>query len=174
MIVLLIASLIALATCGAGCLVLRTLTRPQVSTEDMNDWIDINWQNCRPLERLLDPTEFQFLRDRGLSKERIKQLRFQRQKLFRLYLRRLTHDFNGVHAVLKMAMVNSASDRPDLAQELATQRIAFHRALIGVEFRLVLYAAGFDTAPSMDLIRPMERLHARFCELMPAMSGAPA
>jgi hypothetical protein len=124
------------------------------------------------MARLLDPMEFQYLRKKGLSEKRIGQLRVQRRKLFRLYLRGLRHDFNSVHATLKAAIMNSASDRPDLAGELARQRIEFYRALLGAEVRLALYAAGFNTTPSMDLLRPIECLHLRIGELMPVTTGA--
>ena len=174
MIVLFIAPLMALVGGGAFFVLVRRITRPGLSSEDLNGWIDINRQSCRPLERLLDPTEFAYLRNRGLSKGRIKELRRQRLRLFRLYLRRLTLDFHAVHAALEVALVNSAEDRPDLARELGKQRLLFYRGLLSVECHLVLYAAGIHTAPSLDLIRPLERLHVQFCQLSPAMEGAQA
>jgi hypothetical protein len=164
-----------MALVGAAFFVVaRRIIRPGLSSEDLNGWIDINWQSCRPLERLLDPTEFAYLRNRGLSKNRIKELRRQRLKLFRLYLRRLTLDFNAVHAALDVTLVNSAEDRPDLARELGKQRLSFYRGLLSVECHLALYAAGIHVAPSLDLIRPLEQLHLHFRQLTPVMEGAQA
>lgn len=170
MTVIWLASLIALATAGACFGALRKLTRPRVSSADLNAWIDINWQSCRPMERLLDPSEFEFLRHRGLSKQRIQQLRARRRALFRMYLRRLTHEFNSAHDALRRAVVNSSVDRPDLARELCRQRLVFYRELIGVEVRLSLNSMGFYSPPSLELIRSLERLHLDFCRLAPAMA----
>jgi len=166
--------LVVAAACWGFYLALRKLTRPRVSTAEMNDWIDMSWQNCRPIERLLDPAEFHFLHVRGLSKQRIKQLRSQRQKLFRLYLRRLTHEFNMLHGALAAAMVQSATDRPDLWRELSRQRMLFYRRLVGVEFRLALYPLGFDRKPALELIRPLQELQVQFRELVPVMAGVQA
>jgi hypothetical protein len=171
-----IAVLLALTIAGACFRLLRKLTRPQVSSEDLNAWIDINWQSCSPLERLLDPAEFEFLQKRGLSKQRIRGLRAKRRGLFRMYLRRLTNEFNMADAALRTVLVTTGCDRPNLARELARQRVLFYRGLIGVELRLTLNAMGFDSVPvpSLDLIRPLERLHLEFCNLVPDMSAAAA
>src|SRR2546426_8822334 len=98
-----IAGLVALAVAGACFHFLLKLTRPRVNSDDLNAWIDINWEFCSPLERLLDPSEFEFLRKRGLSEARIRELRAKRRSLFRMYMRRLTHEFNLAHAALKTA-----------------------------------------------------------------------
>jgi len=173
-----IAALIVLAIAGACYRALRKLTRPEVSSEDLNAWIDSDWQSCSPMERLLDPSEFEFLKKRGLSKERINALRAKRRSLFRMYMRRITHEFNVAHAALQSVLVASNVDRPDLAKELGRQKLLFYRGLINVEVRLTINALGFDrvSMPSMDLIRPLERLHQEFGRLVPqmAMSGAGA
>src|SRR5438552_10122834 len=116
MTVIWIASLIALALAGIGLRLLRKLTRPAGSSEDLNDWIDINWQANSPLERLLDPYEFEFLRERGLSPQRIRQLRAKRRSLFRMYMRRLTCEFNMAHAALQTVVLTAQADRPDLVR----------------------------------------------------------
>jgi hypothetical protein len=174
MTVIYIASFLALALSAACLLVLRKLTRPRVSAQDLNAWIDINWQSSSPLERLLDPAEFELLLDRGLSRERVNQVRARRRVLFRMYLRRLTQEFNTAHEALEMVLVGASIDRPDLVGDLNRQRLLFYRGLIGVEVRLALNALGFDAMPSLDLLRPLERLHIEFCRLAPAMPGAPA
>jgi hypothetical protein len=174
MTVIYIASFLALTLSGACFLVLWKLTRPRVSADDLNVWIDINWQASSPLERLLDPAEFELLIERGLSRERVKQLRARRRELFRMYLRRLTQEFNTAHEALQLVLVHTGIDRPDLARELNQQRLLFYRGLIGVEVRLALNTLGFDATPSLDLLRPLERLHVEFCRLMPVMPAAQA
>jgi hypothetical protein len=176
MTILWIAALVDLAVAASSFLVLRKLTHPRVSSEDLNAWNDIDWQSCSPLERLLDPAEFEFLRKRGLSEARIKDLQAKRRSLFRMYMRRLAHDFNMAHSALKTVLVTAEVDRPDLVREMGRQRFLFYRGLIGVEARLVLNALGFHCVPvpSLALIRPLEQLHMEFCNLVPAMSGAQA
>ena len=170
------AALIAFAIVAACFRALRKLIRPQVSAEDLNTWIDMNWQSCSPLERLLDRSEFEFLERRGLDKARIHALRAKRRELFRMYMRRLTHEFNSAHAALQTVLVTAEVDRPELARELARQRLLFYRGLIGVEVRLRLNAMGFDSVPvpSLALIRPLERLHLECCRLVPDLSAAQA
>ena len=174
MTVIWIASLIALALVGASFLALRKLTHPQVSSEDLNAWIDTNWQASSPIERLLDPSDFEFLRKRGLSAGRIKRLRATRRSLFRIYMRRLTHEFNMAHNTLQAALLTANIDRPDLVAELGRQRFLFYRGLIAIEMNLTLNALGFDSVPvpSLKLIRPLERLHMEFCNLVPDLTGA--
>jgi hypothetical protein len=176
MTVIWIASLIALGLAGASFLALRKLTHPRVSSEDLNAWIDRNWQASSPIERLLDPSEFEFLRKRGLSRARIQQVRAKRRSLFRIYMRRLTHEFNRAHATLHTALLTANIDRPGLVAELGRQRLLFYRGLIGVEVHLTLNALGFDSVPvpSLQLIRPLERLHIEFCNLVPDLTGAQA
>ena len=112
MTVISIAALVAVAA-GILCVyMLRKLINPRVSSEDLHSWVDINAQSSRPLERLLDPSEFEYLRRRGLGKQRIEQLQAQRRKLFRMYLRRLTCDFNTACCAISEMLVNSTVDRP--------------------------------------------------------------
>src|SRR5690348_14135456 len=108
-----IAALLALAIAGACVRVLRKLTRPQVSSEDLNACIDINRQPCSPMERLLDPAEFEFLQKRGMGKKRIAQVRAKRRQLFRMYTRRLTREFNMAHGTLQSLLVAERIDRPE-------------------------------------------------------------
>jgi len=172
--VLYAASLGALLTGGACFWFLWRITSSSSTAEDLDAWIDVSWQSSRPIERLLDPAEFDFLRRRGLSKKRINELRTKRRTLFRMYLRRLTQEFNAVHAALRAVMAESSVDRPDLMRELGRQRLLFYRYLIGVELRLVINSFGFETTPSLALIQPLERLHLEFCNLVPVASGAQA
>jgi hypothetical protein len=167
MIVLLLACLSALALGCLGFSLLRRVTCPRISSEDLNAWIDIDWQSCRPLERLLDPAEFAFLKPR-LSDERIRQLRSRRRELFRMYLRRLAHDFNTAHALLRSAMADSPADRPELARDLGRQRLLFYHRLVRIELQLALDALGIHTVPRLDLLEPLERLHTEFQRLAPA------
>jgi hypothetical protein len=176
MTILCIAAVFALATTAAGFYIFRKLTRPQASTEQVDAWADSDWQSSSPLERLLDPAEFEFLRQRGVSGKRITALRAQRRSIFRKYIRRLTVNFNTTHAALKSVLISASEDRPDLIRELARQKFLFYRGVIGIEIRLMLNALGFNGAPvtSLVLMRPLQRLHLEIGSLLPELSGAAA
>ena len=62
MTIIWIASLIALALGGVCLRVLRKLIRPQIFAEAT----DLAWQVGSPIDRLLDPAEFEFLRSREI------------------------------------------------------------------------------------------------------------
>jgi len=168
MIAIAIASLVAFAIGGACFLVLRKLTLARAAFEDLNAWTELEHQTTGPLERLLDPAEFEHLLQRGMRREQVRQLRARRRRLFRMYLRRLTEEFNTAHELLQMVLVTAGEDRPDLVRELNQQRLLFYRGLIAVELRLTLNALGFEAAPTLELLRPLERLHLEFCRFLPA------
>jgi len=121
----------------------------------------------RTLQRLQDKEEFKFLRGR-LSQARIRQLQAERRAILRRYVRGLACDFNRLYHALRLSLVESETDRPDLAAELAHQRLLFYRNVLLVEFRLLLNACGVDRTPTLHLVRRIEMIHARLCELAPA------
>ena len=123
--------------------------------------MDLSWRDYRPLHRLLDPIDFDFLRKCGISKRRIQKLRAERQSIYRLCLRSLAQDFGCLHRTLSVLLIQSQSDRPDLVAELAKQRMIFHRNLVLAEFRLLLYRCGFERMPAIDLVKPLEILQSQ-------------
>ncbi len=168
-------AVLILVSTGASCLwMMYRLVKPRPHAEDLDSCADVHWRTSQPIERLLDPAEFEFLRRRGLSAARINALRVKRRQLFRMYLHSLTQEFNAVHNALKLIVVQSETDRADLARELARQRILFYRHLTLIRIHLLLSALGMEMAPTIELIRPLERLRTEFLLLAPAVSGARA
>lgn len=119
---------------------------------------DLTWKHYRPFQRLLDPADFQYLRDRGISESRVRKLRAERRKIYRLCLRHLARDFNRVYRTLNQVLFQSEVDRPDLAAEVTRQRITFYQNLLWAEVRLTLHACGADRMPELDLTAPLEAL----------------
>ncbi len=160
---------------GVIVFLLRSLfaTRSAVASESA-ECNDFSWRNYKPIQRLLDPTDFNYLRRKGISEDRIKKLRVERRKIYRLCLRSLAGDFNQVHQALSLLMVHSNADRPDLAAELARQRFVFYRNLLLVEFRLTLNAFGVESMPTVDLFAPLAFLQAQLQQLTPVSVGAAA
>lgn len=143
---------------GAGIVAITrtfslTLTRyTDLACDDAVSWKDY------PLQRLLDPADLDYLRRRGISETRISQLRAQRRKTFRLCLHSLSRDFDKLHRTLKLLLVHSRYDRPELAALLAKQKVAFCRNVLKAEIALALHACGLDGALRIDLLEPLRAI----------------
>jgi hypothetical protein len=152
-------------------LLLRTFYITRISQAEASQGMDLSWRDYRPLHRLLDPADFEFLRRRGVNEARIKTIIAERRKIYRLCLRSLACDFNSVYRALNLVLIHSRVDRPDLAAELAKQRLTFYRSLMLVEFRLAVHRWGFSL-PTVDLLQPLEILQSQLRML--ATAGAAA
>jgi len=160
-----IGALVTLLLVCAIVPLLRTLALTHISDGRALGFADLNY---RPMQRLLDPAEFRYLRDHGISKEKVNTLRRQRRTIYRLYLRDVAQEFNRVHSVLRVLLVSSYFDRPDLAKLLAKQTFTFYPNLLLVEVRLTLYACGFEKMPKIDVLGPLEMIQAQLRQLTPA------
>ncbi|HWE49282.1 MAG TPA: hypothetical protein VG273_05815 [Bryobacteraceae bacterium] len=116
----------------------------------------------RPMLRLLSDEDIRFIAGDPIG---FKALRAERRKLFRRYLSCLTKDYARLLAGIRMVMVQSGVDRPDLAKALAKNRALFALAICKVEFRLALHAAGIGAVDVSGLVGAFDTLHdqiARF------------
>jgi hypothetical protein len=99
-----------------------------------------------PLESRLTPDDFNFLLGHPtVGRTFLRQLRRERRKVLRLYIRRLRIDFNRVCAELKTLMVQSRQDRPDLARVLVKKRLYFTVRVVQAELGMFCEAAGLTT-----------------------------
>jgi len=170
-IIIPIASLVMLALATATIFLLRSFFAGSRPEED-SPVQELCWKDYRPLERLLDPADFEFLRRRGVSETKIKKMRAERRRIYRLCLRNLAYDFNQIHRGVNLVLIQSNVDRPELAAELAKQKLTFYRNLLTAEFRLTLNAFGMDRMPAIDLLQPLEVLQSHLQQL--AVAGAAA
>src|SRR5579872_6000653 len=108
------------------------------------EWIDeLSIERYRPMMRLLDGGDIAFLRTQpGFTPSMASKLRQQRSKLFRGYLNCLTGDFSRVCSAIKLVMLHSQYDRPDLATALIRHQVMFGMGMLAVYFRLALYHWG--------------------------------
>jgi len=109
----------------------------------------------RPMLRLLAHDDLDFV---GADHRLRSALRARRRALFRGYLRCLTRDYSELLAGIRKAMVDSGTDRPDLARTLARNRVLFAWAICKVEYRLALHATGFGEVDISALITSIETL----------------
>ena len=119
----------------------------------------------RPMLRLLSDDDIAFL---SSNKPLLKKVRRQRSEIFRGYLSCLAKDYGRLLAGVRLAMVGSAVDRPELTRLLAKNRILFAVALCRIECRLWLYDAGMGKVDVSGLVEAMELLKAQIGVLTPS------
>lgn len=137
--ILVILSLLALA-------VARWLTGGSDTSENRIELIlsgDSFSDRYRPMERLLCESDWKFLSTQpGFTSSRIREIRAKRRNLFRRYLNCVNGDFGAMCVLVRALMVQSATDRPDLARALFRIRVSFFYTLLKIQLRLAAHAVG--------------------------------
>ena len=134
------------------------------------DWIEnISAGSYRPMQRLLAGDDFAFLLSHpGQTRRAVQQLRRERRKIFRGYLRCLRRDFNLICTGLQVLMMQSTYDRPDLAGLLISQKIRFQVNLMLVELHLLLHACGCNNLMDVrDLVTALDVLGRELRQMVP-------
>ena len=133
------------------------------------EWLsELSADRYRPMMRLLEDTDFQFLRaQKGYTREMGKRLRLQRAEAFRGYLQLLESDFNRVAAALQLILTQSNHDLPELAGGLFHRRLTFVCRVIEVQLRLALFRYGWDGVDGAELIRLFDGLRLDLRNLVP-------
>lgn len=121
----------------------------------------------RPMLRLLSEEDLALV---ASNPKLAKSLRTERQKLFRSYLRCLTKEYGRLLNGIRMVMVQSHVDRPDLARALAKNRAMFALAICRIECRLTMQSMGFGTVDISGVVEAFDRLR----ESAVAMSALPS
>jgi hypothetical protein len=128
-----------LALYGFGVLFTRLISRDRMPSLPEN------------LDAICSPTRYEemdrFLQERDPSTSfgdgsHEAQRRKARVKAFRGYVRQLSEDFHQVSKAVKLMMLESSVDRPDMARILMKQRLVFAYAMVSMEFKLIMYEAG--------------------------------
>jgi hypothetical protein len=102
------------------------------------------------------------------------RLRIQRCQIFRLYLSSLNTDFRRICAAMKLIMLASNTDRPDLAAALVRHQMMFGLGVLSVEFRLVLYRYGLCEVDVTGLVKVFDRMRLELRTMVPAAAGMAA
>src|SRR3954447_11105757 len=142
-------ALAVLTTLGlmVGVVLARRIGSGSESLPVTTEWLgDLSDDRYRPMLRLLDEKEFRFLRaQKGFSPALEKRLRCQRVETFLGYLHMLEADFKRVCLALKVMLLQSDSDRPDLAWALLQRQMTFAFGMLLLQFRLILFRGGIAT-----------------------------
>jgi hypothetical protein len=138
------------------------------------EWIDeLSTDRYRPMMRLLDSRDIEFLRSQaGFTSKMESEMRARRCRIFRGYLRCLDMDFQRVCTALKLVLVQSEQDRPDLSWILLHNQVLFATGLLAVHFRLILYGWGVGTVDADGLVRNFDGMASELRHLVPAAMPA--
>lgn len=140
------------------------------------DWIEeLSIERYRPMLRLLYGDDFAFVSaEVGFGVNQKAQFRSQRVRIFRGYLRRLRSDFEQVSLAIRVVMVQSRYDRPDLAHTLIRRRLQFATGVAIVHLRLFLYQWGLGGVDATGLMKIFEALRLELRALLPGTLRAAA
>lgn len=160
-------------------LVLVKLTRHFASPQHLPvtaEWIEeLSIERYRPMLRLFNQEDLHFLRSQpGFTPQMATKFRVQRCQLFQEYLRNLDDDFKRICMALKVLMVQSEHDRPDLASVLVRNQMTFAYGMTMVRFELVCYRYGVGTVDVTGLVKLFDGLRLELRTLVPAESWAGA
>ena len=158
----------------ALALVARKMAGRAKRVEFDPSWLeDFSISKYRPMLRLLSEDDYEFLASQaGYQGKIASQLRSERRKVFRAYLRNLVRDFHRLHYVAKMMAVHSAKDRPDFAVALLKQRLTFSAAVASLKVRLVLHAVGIGAVDVRNLIDSLDHMRTNVHSLIPQTGQA--
>ena len=135
-----------------------------------SEWIDdLSLDRYRPMVHMLDGSEVAFLRSQpGFTPDMAIKLRAQRTRIFRGYLRNLETDFGRVCAAIKVVMLQSQHDRPELAEALVRQQITFACAMLSVRARVFLYSLGVCGVEVSKLVKIFDSMRVELRTMIPA------
>ena len=133
-------------------------------------WIDdLSVDRYQPMIRLLGEDDLQFLRSHpNFRPSQVAEFRRQRCRIFASYLQGLHSDFQRVSMALKIIMVQSRHDRPDLAQLLVRSQRAFVFGLMLVQVRVLFYRFGLGSVDVAGLLKLFDIARLELRALVPA------
>jgi len=168
------AAALLLVTVVLALLLRKLLSPSQPPALDPAWWMSFSVEKYRPAERLFSADDYEFLaRQPGFTPRLARRLRAQRRKVFRQYLRCLSRDFDRLYAVARQLLLDSSSDRPELARALVWQWVLFHLGLALVHGRLLLQWLGLGTVDVRGLVSAAEAMRERLFALRAAPAAVP-
>ena len=123
----------------------------------------------RPMLRLLADEDFGFVAG---NPKLLRALRSERHRIFRSYLSCLTREYGRLLAGIRLVMVQSRVDRPDLARALAKNRLLFTLAICRIEYRLAMQSLGLGKVDISAVVESFDRLRESAVALQALPSAA--
>jgi hypothetical protein len=148
---------------GGGILMLATRMRLLDSVAQSNHPLP-DADRYRPMLRLLSDADLKFA---GRNPALRAKVAAGRRELFRAYVRCLTKDYGRLLGSIRLLMVESGVDRPDLAKALAKNRFVFAMALCRIDLHLRLHALGLSNVDVSGLMEALDGLRATMNVMTP-------
>ena len=131
------------------------------------DWFEsFSMDSYAPMERLLDPGDFDFLaRQPGYQPQIGARLLKERKKLFLGYLRFLIGDFNQMLRIAKLMIVSATEDRAEFARVLWRQRVTFYWAVCALRVRVALYPMAWTPLEVSKLVQALDHIREQVIQM---------
>ena len=172
-----IAMLLILISAAIGIVLVhlvRSLATPRNLAASLDTVAEFSTERYRPMMRLVDGSDQEFLKSHAAATPKmIAQVRKEHCRAFRGYLRGLETDFQAVCWAIKAVMLQSQTDRADLAALLLRSQVAFALCVLKIELRVALYSHGIGTVSVAGLLGQFDGMRLELRSLVPAaMSSA--
>jgi hypothetical protein len=127
-------------------------------------WKSFTPHRYSPIARLLDESDFDYLREQqGCNSEIIRELRRRRISVFEGLLREMTADFGRLQAMGQLMLSAGVADA-SLREALFQQKVQFTIGLVRVRMQLVGYRMGIGR---VDVRRMLEAMRLSATMLRP-------
>ena len=146
--------LLAVALLASLGLAIRSILASKTALPVTTEWLDeLSPERYRPILRLLAEGEMDFLDSQpGFTPGMLAAVRRHRAEAIRDRLQAMSCDFSLVCAALKLIMLQSQVDRPELALALLRSQITFAGNMLLAHGRLWLYRVGLGSVDVSALI----------------------
>jgi len=152
-------------TCGSALVLMATLAalrfrkdRGEFDEEDA-DSSGFTLTRYQPMARLLSEDDLLFLASQpGYRSELGARFLRERRRIFRLYLRDLSRDFQHLHAEARKIVANSEAQHAALVGLLLRQQVTFWQVRGSLELHLALSRLGIGKVDARRLVDAIESM----------------
>jgi hypothetical protein len=172
--VLIVASILTLVLIVAALLIARRLGKPRNDLPLSPEWInDLSTDKYRSMMRLLSRRDLDNLRSRpDYSTKMAAEFRRERSHLFSEYLNAMSVDFERICMAIRVLMLNSSYDRPDLASTLIQSQFMFKLAIANLRMRVFFYTLGWCEGDASEVFRIFDAMRLELRNCVPAGAAA--
>jgi hypothetical protein len=158
----------------AVLLIVRRMGKHAYSLPLTSEWINqLSTDKYSNMMRLLNRRDLDNLRLRpDYSAEMAAKFRRERSRIIKGYLDAMTVDFARICAAIRVLMLNSKYDRPDLASTLIKSQIMFALAMAVLRIRVFFYALGWCEGDASELFRIFDAMRIELRNFVPAGAAA--
>ena len=172
--VLIVACVLTLLLITAALLIVRGMGKHAYNLPLTSEWIDeLSTDKYRNMMRLLSRRGLDDLRLRpDYSPRMAAEFRKEKSRLFKQYMDAMAIDFKRICTAIRVLMLNSKYDRPDLAATLIKSQIMFALAMAVLRVRVFLYTVGWCEGDASEALRIFDAMRLELRDFVPAGAAA--